>query len=95
MKKHLIILTVFLLTCLQGAWADDWSSHAAGSFSNINPSGKTITVTSATELAQLAVSVNGGESYQGWTIALGRDLDMSGGGWGPAQAPQNPVWDGE
>ena len=66
-----------------GAWADDWTNYAAGSFSSINELGKTITITSATELAQLAKSVNEGNSYQGWTISLSRDLDMSQHEWMP------------
>ena len=61
----------------------EWSDNKAASFSNINETAKTITITSAAELALLASNVNGGNNYSGWTITLAADLDLSAHKWTP------------
>ena len=40
-----------------------------------------ITITTAGQLAKLAESVNGGNSYEGTTIKLGNDIDLGGKFW--------------
>ena len=42
-----------------------------------------ITITTAEQLAALAVSVNDGNNYSGVTIKLGADIDLSGHNWTP------------
>jgi len=83
MKRQLFLLTVLLLTCWQGAWADEWTNHTSGTFSSIDTSSKRITITNVGELALLAKNINSGESYQGWIISMDRDLDLSRHNWVP------------
>ena len=85
MKKVLLTLSL-LLAVLQGARADYWQNDGvrAASFSQINETDKTITVTTAAELGLLGYNVNNGVSdYEGWTVLLGNDINLSGHDWLP------------
>ena len=61
--------------------SDNWSGNAAASFSNI--SSTTINITSEAELALLAMNVNSGTNYSGYTVNLTTDLDLRGYYWVP------------
>lgn len=65
-------------------WTDE--GKYASAYSNIDNSTKTLTITTPAELARLAWEVNSTETaskkiYQGWTIKLANDLDMSEHQW--------------
>lgn len=73
-----------------GSWTVEienfWPNFAASSFSNINESAKTITISSPAELALLAKKINGGTSYAGYTISINGNLDMGAHYWIPINA---------
>lgn len=85
MKKNLLSLALLLMLTV-GAWAQsgywDAEGNRATSFSEINEGNKTISITSAAELALLAYNVNEGVSdYSGYTITLSSDLDLESHYW--------------
>ncbi len=43
--------------------------------------GKTITISTKDELLEFAAAVNGGKTYEGKTVELGADIDLSGETW--------------
>lgn len=58
---------------------------------------KTMTIQTPDNLTWLASQVNAGTSYEGWTITLGSDLNMSGVSFTPIGASQktfNGIFDG-
>jgi hypothetical protein len=62
-----------------------------------NEESKTITISTAAELAALAQEVNAGNSYAGYTITLANDLDLNGINWTPigtGSAPFAGTFDG-
>ncbi len=71
---------------------DNWSDYAAISFSSQN--GITITINSAEELALLAKNVNSGTTYEGYTIKLGANIDLSGHNWTPIGKDNNNSFKG-
>lgn len=62
-------------------WSDDTVRAAA--FSSRDDSSKTIEIASAEELGLFAYEVNQGEQFQGYTIKLTADIDLSGYNWDP------------
>ena len=54
----------------------------AESFSNMDESTKTITIESEAELGLLSFNISSMDNYEGWTIKLDKDLDMSTYRWG-------------
>ena len=64
-----------------GTWEED--GIRATTFSNIDENSKTITITKEAELGLLSynISHNDGKAYEGWTINLGKDLDMRAHKW--------------
>lgn len=62
----------------------NWSDYAASSFSTIDENAHTITINNAAELALLAKNVNNEpNSYSGWTITLGNNIDLGEHYWTP------------
>lgn len=62
-------------------WSDD--SIRASAYTSKDEDAKTIEITSAEELGLLAYEVNNGITYEGWTITLKNDIDLSGHNWEP------------
>ena len=65
-----------------GTWVDE--GIRAKAFSAIDEGAKTITICSAAELGLLAYNVDNkspNEDYQGWTVKLGCDIDMTDHSW--------------
>ena len=60
---------------------DFWDAHRASSFSHVD--GNTIYIESEEELALMGYNVQNGTQYQGKTIILNRDLDLSAYAWNP------------
>lgn len=60
---------------------------------------KTVKINSANLLAALAVSVNNGNSYYGYTVTLEKDLNLNNQNWTPIGTQQHPfnarVFDGQ
>jgi len=84
LQRLTMTLMLVMLTTI-GVWAspsDNWSSNKASSFSVIDESAKTISITSGAELALLAYNTrNNSQYYSGYTITLTCDLDMSAHNW--------------
>lgn len=98
LNKTSIITFAFLLTGVTGiaqseGQKESWSNYKAESFSNISEDGKTITITSEEELALLAEIVNTATEedagYNGYTIVLDGDLDLSDHEWIPIGDMEN------
>ncbi|MBO7197251.1 MAG: hypothetical protein J6V28_00435 [Tidjanibacter sp.] len=49
----------------------------------VDAAANTITVSTASELAWVAASVNEGNTYKGWTIELANDINLDGFNWTP------------
>lgn len=62
-------------------WSDD--SIRASAYTSKDDTSKTIEITSAEELGLLSYEVNNGNTYEGWTITLKNDIDLSGHNWDP------------
>ena len=86
MRQRAITMLVALLASVS-TWAKDnyeWGNYIASSFSVMNETAKTITIQSEEELALLADRVNLDQNldgYKGWTITLGKDLDLEAHLW--------------
>lgn len=50
----------------------------------VDDAAKTVTVSSAAQLAGFAQAVNGGTQYSGYTVTLTSDIDLAGKPWTPA-----------
>lgn len=50
----------------------------------VDDAAKTVTVSSASQLAGFAQAVNGGKQYSGYTVTLTSDIDLAGKPWTPA-----------
>jgi hypothetical protein len=85
-----LLLCVMTMT-VQTAWAQNgnWSDHKAASFSTINESAKTISITTEAELALLAYNTCNGTDYSGYTITLTKDLNMSAHYWDKSIGTEN------
>ena len=88
MKKILaLILALCLVLSTVGTVAlaseavDTWDGTADTTW--YNDADTEFTLTTAEQLAGLAVLVNGGNSFSGKTVKLGADLDISGTAWTP------------
>lgn len=94
MTKRIFAVFVSLLMILGGLnlsgsivraddlnWSDD--SIRASAYTSKDEDAKTIEITSAKELGLLAYEVNNGNTYEGWTITLKNDIDLSGHNWDP------------
>ncbi len=64
-----------------GNWADD------GNYNTVAEGN--LTISSAAQLAGLAVAVNGGASYSSYTVTLAADLDLSAHYWTPIGTSSN------
>ncbi len=62
---------------------ENWSTHTASSFANIDTSAKTISISTAAELALFAKNVRSGTNYAGYTVSLSADIDISSYEWLP------------
>ena len=66
---------------------DVWSNHVAETFSQIDNTEKTITITSAEELALFAKNLNAtAETYNNYTIQIANDIDLGSYLWEPIKA---------
>lgn len=108
-KSYLaIIMAVMMVFCLSfGAFAaeGEWSDNAADSYATaVNSTDKTVTINSEEELAFFAKQLNTGTKYDGYTINITKDLNMSAHYWTPidtatlkdktgVQDPQNKLKD--
>ena len=63
----------------------NWSDEGirAESYENKDEGAKTIEISSAEELGLLSYEVDNGNKYEGWTITLKNDIDLSGHNWEP------------
>ena len=66
----------------------NWIDNRASSFSHVD--GSTYYIENETELALLAYNVNNGTDYQGCTIVLNKDLDLSKSVWTPIGTKDHP-----
>ncbi len=63
---------------------ESWSDRASEDYTvPVDEDGKVVTITSAAELAKLASEVNSGKSYNGYTVKLANDIDLSSHTWTP------------
>ena len=62
---------------------DTWDGTSGDLTSVTNETAKTVTIKSGKLLAALAEAVNGGKSYDGYTIKLTKNLDLNGIEWTP------------
>ena len=78
-----------------GTWADE--GIRATAFSDIDETAKVITIADEAELALLEynISHNGGDTYKGWTIYVGKDLDMSAHKWAAKTGSFDGTFDGQ
>ena len=68
--------------------ADDALEEEAGFFTL--PSAQNLTISDVDDLTALAASVNGGDSYEGATVTLAADLDLSRTAWTPIGTKSSP-----
>jgi len=74
---------------------NNWTSHAAKEFSQIDEDSKIICIISAEELALFAKTLNEGVSYKGWNVVLGQDINLAAYNWVPANlTSDNFTFDG-
>jgi hypothetical protein len=97
MKNSLFFLATFLLWVNSaGAQEGYWSEHADAAW---QPASSGYKISTAAQLAQLAVLVNNGERFDDVTFTLGCDLDLSAHYWTPvgeeSTTPFCGVLDGE
>ncbi len=89
--RKIFVLLVFTLAVVITGRAEDtsgiWFDYRAENFSRVNTENKTLTITTAEELALLAYHVYDTGLYRDYTITLGADLDMSGHFWIPIGLP--------
>ena len=103
MKKQILMMIALLCTIAQGTWAEEitgtWSDNGirATEFAEEDDEAKTITIMSEAELGLLEynVSYSGGYVYGGWTIYLGKDLDMSAHYWVAMRGNFGGIFDGQ
>lgn len=83
---HVWLRSFMVCLCLAlagvSAWgqdAENWIYYADTEWANSEP----YTITTADQLAGLAQLVNGGNNFEGKTITLGSDIDLSGKEWTP------------
>ncbi len=90
MRRILIFFSALAVAAT--VWAEttgDWTDYKAVSFSTINESAKTITITSPAELALFAYNVNkmnedgNQKPFKDYHVTLEADLDLSGHLWIP------------
>jgi len=62
---------------------EDWSTHVASSFANLDTTAKTLSIGTAAELALFAKSVSEGNRYANYTVTLSADIDLSAYEWIP------------
>lgn len=63
---------------------EKWDGYKAESYSTpVDTNNKIVTIASAEELALFAFEVNNGNSYQGYTVNLTNNIDLSGKLWTP------------
>ena len=62
---------------------DTWVQHCASEFASQDDDKKTITIATAAQLGLLAKNVNGGNTYDGYTITLTSNIDLSDYDWVP------------
>lgn len=73
---------VMLFAVSACAFAENWIDSADTSWYESNPEAETFTINSAEELAGLAKLVNEGiQTFEGKTVQLGGDIDLSGKVW--------------
>lgn len=65
----------------ESKWSDE--SIRASSYSNKDDNAKTIEITNAKELGLFAYEVNQGTTYEGYTVTLKNDIDLSEHNWDP------------
>ena len=103
MKKQILMMIALLCMMAQGTWAEEitgtWSDNGirATEFAEEDDEAKTITIMSEAELGLLEynVSYSGGYVYGGWTIYLGKDLDMSAHYWVAMRGNFGGIFDGQ
>jgi len=79
------------------AFAGEWKDYCTTAWpNNGNVDGDVYTVNTAGELAQFAATVNGGNNYNGKTVVLAQNIDLSAGGhtWNPAGTVFRGTFDG-
>lgn len=81
----LVIVGCFSFHITAKADDSDWSETAvrATEFSSRDDTSKKIEIASAAELGLLAYEVNAGNRFEGYTITLTADIDLSGHNWDP------------
>lgn len=84
MKRQLfIVLALAVGLMVKAETLGNWIDNKAGSFETIKTGEKTITITSAAELAELAYNIYTDGTYRDYTITLSANLDLSGHYWIP------------
>jgi len=63
-------------------YASTWG-EVAEEIADVDEDNKKIVITTPEEFATIAIGVENGNTYEGWTIELGNDLDMAGKEWTP------------
>jgi|GEM_PF-2230172 len=62
---------------------DTWVQHCASEFESVDEENKTITIATAAQLGLLAKNVNEGTTYEGYTITLSANINLSDYDWAP------------
>ena len=86
MKRIYIIAFTLLLGITQGAWADttgNWQDNCDASWGSDYSSSSTFTVSTAAQLAKFAYMVDAGNDFNGKTITLSADINLSAHHWTP------------
>lgn len=98
-KKYILFLTAFLTAWLGAANtakadvtdADFWRANAAADYGTgqLDENAKTLVIMTAAELAKFSNN-SGNNGFEGWTVTLGADIDLSARYWQPICANNVP-----
>ena len=76
----------------------DQEGYRASNYGNVDNDNQKITISTAAQLGLLAYNVNEGNHYEGWTIELGANIDLSDHTWVPIGTSEHPfrgIFDGK
>ena len=97
MKRIYIIALILLLGIVQGAWADTtggWQDNRDTSWGSDYETSDAFAVNTAAQFAQFAYMVNDGKDFNGKTITLAEDINLSAHFWTPIGTTQYSCFNG-
>ncbi len=89
----MLLITLTPASTFATSEADTWTGQASVGWYQSNPNATTFIIDSAEDLAGLAELVDSniyGETFEGQTIVLAKDLDLAGFKWTPIGTESNP-----